>query len=169
MEPWAALERAQPAEVGERCEVEVLGLGHGEAPDEEVEKAGVVHVYGDVGWRETVSDACRGCTRGGVTPPLRPGGTGAGARLPSPWPRPPRAPRPELPVPPQLPVPPAPPHGARALGVVRPRRKMRASFPQCRLQSAIVRIDYDVFIRTTAQNNDLADGVDSIFLSNEDS
>lgn len=46
MESRTALQRAEPAEVGERREVEVLGLGHSEAPDEEVEEARVVHVYG---------------------------------------------------------------------------------------------------------------------------
>lgn len=49
MEPWAALERAQPTEVRERGEVQVLGFGHRETPDEEVEEAGVVHVYGGGG------------------------------------------------------------------------------------------------------------------------
>lgn len=42
----AALQRAEPAEVSERGKVQVLRLGHREAPDEEVKEARVVHVYG---------------------------------------------------------------------------------------------------------------------------
>lgn len=68
-----ALERAEAAKVGEGREVEVLGLGHREAPDEEVEEARVVHVYGGLGGCRV--NACRGCRQGGVAPPLRPGGT----------------------------------------------------------------------------------------------
>lgn len=86
MQARPALERAEAAKIGEGREVEVLGLGHREAPDEEVEEARVVHVYGGLGgcW----VNACRGCRQGGVAPPLRPGGT-VPARPPPRHPAPP--------------------------------------------------------------------------------
>lgn len=72
VEPRATLQGAESTEVGERREIEVLRLCHGETPDEEVKKAGVVHVYVGIGWREMVSETFR--VQGGVAPPLRPGG-----------------------------------------------------------------------------------------------
>lgn len=64
VEPGTTLQGAQPTQVGERREVEVLGLGHGEAPDEEVKEARVVHVYGGgsrVAGDRVNAAACRGC------------------------------------------------------------------------------------------------------------
>lgn len=96
----SAFEGAQPAEVRERREVEVLGLGHSEAPDEEVEEARVVHVYGGgcrvAGDGQASMSRVQAGRRSGVAPPLRPGGT-EGQRAP---PAAPRRPRPSAPRPP---------------------------------------------------------------------
>ncbi|KAJ2950163.1 hypothetical protein O0L34_g11519 [Tuta absoluta] len=71
VEPRPAFQRAEAAQVREGGEVEVFGLGHGEAPDQQVEEARVVHVYGGSG---RVSGQ-RMSREGGVAPPPRPGGT----------------------------------------------------------------------------------------------
>lgn len=99
VQPGSAFERAEPAEVGERCEVEVLGLGHGEAPDEEVEEAGVVHVYGVVCRVAGVGQRRMSRCRRAVSPPLRPGGTGPTRAPPGPAPPAPLPPGPLRPPP----------------------------------------------------------------------
>lgn len=131
MKARPALERAKAAEVGERGEVEVLGLGHREAPDEEVEEAGVVHVYG--GGVRVAGDinACRGLS----------GRRRAAAAFGGHWAlrsrRAPLAPYTlcaAAPAPP--PHPPRPPHAT--LRVARTRRKMRASFPVCNCRLSVL-------------------------------
>lgn len=97
VEPGTALQGAQPTQVGERREVQVLGLGHREAPDEEVKKAGVVHVYGG-GSRvagDRVNVACRGCRHGEASLRRCVRGALGPERGPyAPGPEPPRAPAP---------------------------------------------------------------------------
>lgn len=132
MKARPALERAQAAEVGERGEVEVLGLGHREAPDEEVEEAGVVHVYGG-GFRVAGDiNACRGLSGRRRAAAAFGGHWALRSRLA------PLAPSPPTP---SAPPPPAttrhPPHGSDA-----PENACQFS---C-LQLPIVRIDYDVLI-----------------------
>lgn len=126
-----ALERAEAAQVGERGEVEVLGLGHREAPDEEVEEAGVVHVYG--GGCRVAGDvnACRGLSGRRRAAAAFGGHWALRSRL---------APRhPDPLAPPRTPSRPhTPPPRLHARRVARTRRKMRASFPVCNCRLSVL-------------------------------
>lgn len=122
MEPRATLQGAESTEVGERREIEVLRLCHGETPDEEVKKAGVVHVYVVIGWRVMVSETFR--VQGGVAPPLRPGGHWRVSLPPRPL-----SPRPPAPLHPATHAAPRVVAGVATEYYTRGAREMRASFP----------------------------------------